>query len=152
MKIVVERLWSDHKATVSRLTIFGETNAPLFVCLGLEDIFRSLKIRGETRIPAGRYRVTLRAFGGWHQRLKEMFGAAHRGALWIRDVPGFEDILIHPGNKAADTAGCYLPGRSALYQPQPFVTASRDAYKQLYAVAAGAAGRDDLTIEFFDLD
>ena len=28
----------------------------------------------------------------------------------VRDVPGRDHILFHPGNTAADTRGCILPG------------------------------------------
>jgi hypothetical protein len=59
----------------------------------------SWKVKGQTAIPAGRYRVTLRH--------SPRFG---RVLPWIQDVPGFEWILIHAGNLSVDTEGCILVG------------------------------------------
>jgi hypothetical protein len=71
-----------------------------FVAYSLEDACRTgRKIWGETAIPAGRYRVYL----GPSQR----FG---RVMPQIANVPHFEGILIHGGNRVADTAGCPLLG------------------------------------------
>ena len=36
----------------------------------------------------------------------------HKGMLWVRDVPGFEYILIHTGNTDEHTAGCLIVGDS----------------------------------------
>ena len=36
----------------------------------------------------------------------------HKGMLWVRDVPGFEYILIHTGNTDEHTSGCLIVGDS----------------------------------------
>lgn len=63
------------------------------------------KIKGETAIPAGRYRVTLE-------------DSSHFGpdTLTINDVEAYEAIRMHGGNTERDTAGCPLLGmnRSAM--------------------------------------
>ena len=152
MRIEVRRIWSNADATLSTMTVFDYAGAPAFACVGLEDEYRKTKFAGETRLPAGKYDVTLRTVGGWHARLARLFGAKHRGALWVRDVPGFNYILIHPGNTGKDTDGCYLPGTWARRWPQPFVFRSRQAYAQLYELVVDAAEAGSLTIEFVDAD
>lgn len=77
-------------------------------CDSLEDLPHATKIAGDTRIPAGTYRVTL-----------EDSPAAMVGKLWsprhwalplLHNVPGFEGVRIHAGNTDRDTRGCILVG------------------------------------------
>ncbi len=147
MLISVTRIKSDVNATLSVVAVNGR-----FVCFGLEDEYRARKVPGETRILAGNYRVTLRTVGGFHGRYTKKFGAFHRGMLWVRDVPGFEYILIHIGNSEKDTAGCLLVGLNASTHPSLYVGNSTGAYKRLYALVVDAAQANDLRIEYVDLD
>lgn len=148
MKITVDRYRSNANATLSKVYVNGQ-----FICYGLEDKYRpdGQKVDGETRIPAGKYRVTARTEGGFHSRYKKKFGDWHRGMLWVRDVPGFEWILIHIGNTDADTAGCLLVGLSAT-ESTMFVGNSTGAYKKLYPMVIDAALAGDLEIEYLDND
>lgn len=148
MLITVERFVSDSDATISRVLIDGQ-----FACFGLEDEFREDKVVGETRIPAGRYAVTLRTEGGFHGRYARRFPAFHRGMLHIRDVPNFTFVLIHCGNTDEDTAGCLLLGTGAVTEPGDMsIQSSRKAYSQFYPAVVDAAVANDLEIEFLDLD
>ncbi len=102
-----------------------------FECYTLEDEDRTIKKFGETRIPDGTYRITLRTIGGFHKRYTKKFGSFHHGMLWVRDVPEFEYILIHIGNTDDDTAGCLLVGTSSdAYKG--FIGGSTGAYKKMY--------------------
>lgn len=100
MELKVERKWKKDTYTVGRLYVDGK----LF-CNTLEDRVRDMdreeKVYGETAIPAGRYRVIF----NWSPK----FG---RNLPRLLDVPYFEGILIHPGNTAADSAGCILVGKN----------------------------------------
>lgn len=100
MKLRVERLWKKPAYTVGRLFVDGK----LF-CNTLEDTVRDLsnekKVYGKTAIPYGEYRVVY----NWSPK----FG---RNLPRLLNVPAFEDILIHPGNTADDSAGCILVGRN----------------------------------------
>ena len=58
MKITVERFTSDAETTLSTVFVDGK-----FACFGLEDEYRTEKVAGETRIPAGTYKVGLRNVG-----------------------------------------------------------------------------------------
>lgn len=112
------------------------TNGLLFVnkkfeCHTLEDEYRSTKVWGETRIPSGTYNVELRNIGGKNEKYKRKFPEIHHGMLWIKDVPGFEYILIHIGNTDQDTAGCVLVGSSA-DKDRGFIGASTKAYRDFY--------------------
>lgn len=57
------------------------------------------KIYGDTAIPAGKYEVVIT----YSDRFKKYLPL-------LLNVPGYEGIRIHPGNSAADTHGCLLPG------------------------------------------
>lgn len=101
-----------------------------FFCYSLEDEFRRRKVAGETRIPPGRYRVTLRTEDTpMNRRYAERFGDEHHGMLWLQGVPGFKYVYIHIGNDDDDTEGCILVG----YQAYPDrVGLSTPAYLKLY--------------------
>ncbi len=83
-------------STIGRLFIDGA-----FECFTLEDGIRTHKVDGETAIPAGAYSLVINYSPRFKADLPRLL-----------DVPGFEGILIHPGNTSADTRGCILVGRS----------------------------------------
>lgn len=63
------------------------------------DRIAAVKVKGQTSIPAGRYRVGLRD------------SPKHgKDALTLLNVPGFQFIDVHAGNSSADTEGCLLVG------------------------------------------
>jgi hypothetical protein len=122
--------------TISKLLINGA-----FQCFVLEDEARTVKVRGETRIPAGRYRILLRKEGGFHERYSKRFGTMHVGMLWLQDVPGFQFILIHLGNTDEDTDGCLLLGQQM--NAAGSVTGSERAYRSAYPKIAAAIQRGE---------
>ena len=133
MKLEVLRFSSDSDSTLGAL--FDITDKRKFLCFTLEDEFREVKISGETRIPAGTYNVTLRTEGGFNQRYNDKFGTDfNKGMLWVRDVPGFEYILIHIGNTDDNTEGCLLVGDTQTQNitKNGFIGASTDAYTRIY--------------------
>jgi hypothetical protein len=110
-----------------------------FLCYTLEDEHREDKVAGETRIPSGTYRITLRTTGGFHGRYEKKYGEMHKGMLWVRDVPNFEYILIHTGNTDEHTAGCLLLGDSQqanFGSSNGMVGSSVNAYKRVYTPIA----------------
>ena len=111
MKLKVLRFSSQEDSTSGLL--FLERNGKLeFLCYTLEDEYRDTKKYAETRIPAGKYNITLREEGGYHAKYSKRFSDIHKGMLWVRHVPNFEYILIHCGNTDEQTAGCLLLGDS----------------------------------------
>lgn len=79
----------------------------------LEDEFRPSKIKGETRIPAGKYEIVIQSQDTpmtFRYRQKYPWFINH---LMLKDVPGFVGIYIHIGNTDDDTDGCILMGDNA---------------------------------------
>lgn len=135
MELSVFRTRNNGNATEGKLYINGE-----FQCYTLEDEPRENKVMGETRIPAGRYRVRLRTEGGHHQKYAAKFGF-HKGMLHVTNIPNFEYVLIHIGNTEKDTAGCILVGKSV---ENYVLHSSTVAYIDLYQKVIGAFDKDEL--------
>ena len=111
-----------------------------FLCYTLEDEHREEKVMHETRVPAGRYRITLRTEGGTHARYIKKYPDMHKGMLWVRDVPNFKWILIHTGNTDEHTSKGFI-GRSV------------DAYKAIYPrIAAALENGEDVFITYENYD
>lgn len=155
MKLEVLRFSSQSDSTNGLLFDVTEGKRR-FLCYTLEDEHREKKVKGETRIPAGTYRITLRKTGGFHGRYLAKYGDMHKGMLWVRDVPGFEYILIHTGNTDEHTAGCLLVGDSQqtnFGSSNGFVGSSVSAYKSIYPSIAEALENDqDVFITYIDYD
>lgn len=138
------------------LGVFHDTTtlARKFLSFTLEDEPREKKVKGETRIPAGTYPIALRTEGTHHARALARYGPDfHKGMLWIRDVPGFEWILIHVGNTDADTEGCLLVGDGVTSNVPKggALQSSEQAYKRIYPpIAARFVRGDPVTITFRD--
>ena len=127
-----------------------------FLCYTLEDERRALKVRGETRVPAGTYKIELRKEGGCHNRYTKKYPGVHRGMLHITDVPNFEYILIHTGNTDEHTAGCLIVGdaqENNIILPDGFVGKSVNAYKRIYpSIAKAIEQGEEVTITYIDHD
>lgn len=103
MKLEVKRFSASKESTLGTLFING-----VFQCFTIEDQYQPVKVKSETRIPEGTYKITLRTVGGMTEKYAKRFPTTHKGMLWVNDVPGFEYILIHMGNTERDSAGCLL--------------------------------------------
>ena len=148
MIITVNRFKSDADTTIGALSING-----VFECFTLEDEPRAFKVSGETRIPAGTYKLGLRTVGGFHGRYGSKFPSFHKGMLEVKDVRGFEYILIHIGNYDSDTAGCLLVGAGCQTTDGDMsIQSSRIAYERLYKKIIANALTDNLEIEYIDND
>ena len=127
-----------------------------FLCYTLEDERRALKVKGETRVPAGTYKVDLRTEGGFHSRYDRKYPGVHIGMLHVLDVPNFEYILIHTGNTDEHTAGCLIVGDSQENNAiisDGFVGKSVNAYKRIYpSIAKAIQVGEEVTIEYIDFD
>ena len=127
-----------------------------FLCYTLEDERRALKVKGETRVPAGTYNIKLRKEGGFHARYTKKYGGFHRGMLHICDVPNFEWILLHTGNTDEHTAGCLIVGDSQennIIIKDGFIGKSGNAYKRIYpAIAKAIEQNEEVTITYTDYD
>lgn len=139
MELEVLRISSQKDCTLG--VLFDASGAEReFLCFTLEDEFREQKVRAKTRIPAGRYEITLRREGGFHQRYAQQFPDIHKGMLWVRNVPNFEFILIHGGNDHTHTEGCLLVGDQLTQNitRSGFLGSSQQAYRRIYPRIAQA--------------
>ncbi len=153
MKLEVLRFSSQSESTLGIL--FNITNGREFLCFTLEDEFRTQKVYGETRIPAGTYEIELRTIGRFHERYLKKFPEMHIGMLWIRNVPNFSFVLIHIGNRDDDTAACLLVGDTCQQNitEEGFIGYSTLAYKRIYPpIANWIASKRKATITFVDFD
>lgn len=115
----------------------GPWDVRTFMGFSLEDQVRpegAPKVRGETAIPAKTYNLTLRTEGGMHADYLDRFPEWHKGMLWLREVPNFDWIYIHPLNTDKHSLGCIGPGTVPLIMPDGEfqIRRSVDAYKPLY--------------------
>ena len=105
MNLTLKRLNLTPNYTEGELYVNG-----VYFCKTLEDSNRDLnkngqfdnnekKIYGETCIPYGKYKVILSYSSKFKRELPE-----------ILEVPNFQGIRIHRGNKISDTLGCILCG------------------------------------------
>jgi hypothetical protein len=126
VKLELKRTTKTDKSTIGELSIDGK-----FECYTLEDVVRApgVKVDGKTAIPAGTYKVIIDFSNRFQRRM------AH-----ILDVPGFEGVRIHSGNKAEDTEGCLLVGQT---KDVDFISGSKAAYAVLFPKLEAAK---DITI------
>ena len=96
MLIKVQRHWYSDKSTIGVMSIDG-----VKCCFTLEDKVRDdgVKVEGKTAIPAGEYDVLIDYSNRWKKLMPH-----------ILNVPGFEGVRIHGGNRDTDTTGCLLVG------------------------------------------
>ena len=154
MKLKVLRFSSQEDSTSGLL--FLEDNQEIkFLCYTLEDEKRDVKVRGETRVPSGTYKLELRTEGGFHNKYKDRYGKFHKGMLHVTNVPNFEFILIHTGNTDEHTAGCLLVGDSQennVIVKDGFIGKSTNAYKRIYPdISTEISKGKEVTIEYINI-
>lgn len=108
-------------STTGKLYLNGE-----FLCYCLEDVVRKPgdKVYGQTAIPVGTFKVVFNA----SPRLSAKAGHTVLTPRLL-NVPGFDGVLIHAGNTAADSLGCVLLGTT---RAKDFVGSSRVAVAKVY--------------------
>lgn len=141
VELLLKRDAFDDKCTQGKLYIDG-----LYQCECLEPVMRppdAPKVDGQTAIPLGRYPVTIER----SPRLSLLMGHDYFTPR-LHDIPGFEGVLIHPGNFPVDTHGCILPGLS---RGPDDVLESVKAFEALFAKLKAAQGPIFITVAVVDL-
>ena len=118
MEILVKRIAKKSKYTIGKMYIDGQ-----YICDTLEDADRGLnqnmsleeiknkKVYGETAVPTGTYKVDMNTVSPKFK--SRTWAKPYEGKLpRLVLVPGYDGVLIHPGNKAEDTLGCILVGEN----------------------------------------
>lgn len=124
MKITIKRLHKTNTSTIGELLIDG-----VFECYTLEDVEREVKVKSETAIPKGTYKVIINQ----SNRFKRLLPL-------LLDVPNFEGVRIHSGNSNHDTEGCILVGQT---RGKDYIGKSRKAFDKLFKKMQAAK---DITI------
>ena len=118
LELTLHRKWKKDKYSIGNLYIDGK-----FFCNTLEDKDRNLfqgmsekdimkrKVYGETAIPYGRYRITLKVKSP-RFALKKQYEKCDGHLPRLLNVPCWEGVLMHIGNYPNDTAGCILVGKN----------------------------------------
>lgn len=108
MQLKLQRVIRTDHSTIGELFING-----IRECFTLEDKDRGLKqfdpigeiairkVYGKTAIPSGTYEVIL-SFSNKYQKYMPL----------LLNVPGFNGIRMHSGNKPEDSLGCILMGQT----------------------------------------
>lgn len=136
MRLFLDRFYKGNRYTIGRLYIDGE-----YFCDTCEDVDRGLtekmdiseikliKVVSETAIPRGTYEITLNVQSPKYSK-REYYKNFCNGYLpRLLNVPGFDGILIHAGNTAADSSGCILPGFNRI---KGQVNDSKKTFEKLY--------------------
>ena len=120
MKLELKRIFKGKEYSIGKLYIDG-----VYFCDTMEDPVRVLKdlngdgdfddlgegkIKGNTAIPAGTYRITLDVASAKYGNIEPYKSICNGRVPRLLDVPGYMGILIHIGNTPADTEGCILLG------------------------------------------
>jgi hypothetical protein len=116
-------------------TTLGKMGNKFFEIDTLEDEPREVKVKGETRIPKGRYEIKERKV--LSDKTKK-YRAKFPWFTWhleLQDVKGFDYIYIHIGNKETDSDGCILVGHQS---GDWKIWESTEAFKDLYFYIIGA--------------
>lgn len=151
MKIELERRWKKATYTIGRLYVDG-----VYFCDTLEDRDRGLKqtdpiatiksrkVYGETAIPSGTYGVAMNVTSPKYAAVSWYWQLCQGKMPRLLSVPGFEGILIHPGNTALDSLGCILVGRNTKVGQ---LTESKATFQKLYKEMAKAVKEgEEITI------
>lgn len=149
MRLELTRIYKGRDYTIGRLYVDGT-----YLCDTLEDTDRglssamtsaeikALKVFGRTAIPRGMYFVDMQTVSP-RFRLRK-WAKAHGGRVpRLQGVRGFDGVLIHPGNTAAETDGCILVGYN---KAKGKVLDSVTAYERLFALLDAAPELITLTI------
>ena len=152
MKLRLERRWPKATYTIGVLFIDG-----IRYCETLEDRDRGLKqsdpllyiqkrkIAGETAIPKGTYEVQMNVTSPKYAGVAWYYNFCRGKMPRLKDVPGFDGILIHPGTSALDTKGCILVGKNT---KKGKLTDSRACFMEIYKLMKEAADNGEkITIE-----
>lgn len=151
MKLKLDRRFKGNEYTIGSLYIDG-----VFFCDTLEDVDRGLKqntsldeikrvkVQHKTAIPRGEYEVTLKVKSPRFSQ-KEQYKFCEGYLPRLKNVPGFDGILIHIGNKPEHSSGCILVGENKV---KGQVNNSTTIFKKLYEKLKKASDNNEkITIE-----
>ena len=147
MEILIKRIAKRETYTIGKMYINNK-----YVCDTREDTDRVLaqsmsvteiaskKIKHRTAIPTGTYTITMNVRSNRYSKSKWYVDFCNAMMPRFINVPGYDGILIHPGNTDKDTSGCILVGKNTIVGK---LTESRATFKKLYPMLKDAANKGE---------
>lgn len=154
MEILVYRKWKKSDYTVGRMSIDGE-----IICNTMEDTDRGLddgmqdwqirnkKIPNVTAIPTGRYKIDMDTVSPKFSKYPFYMEVCQGKLPRLKNVKGFEGILLHCGADHSNSSGCILLG---LNKVRGKLTDTKETFKKVYAMMKEAHNKGEtiyITIE-----
>lgn len=149
MQITLKRIARRETYTIGKLYIDG-----VYFCDTCEDkdrglnnkmsvdYIKKLKVWGKTAIPTGTYEIDINTVSPKYSS-KQQYSFCKGKLPRLKNVPGFDGILIHIGNSANDSAGCILVGENKVVG---MVVNSTKTFQNLYAKLLTAKDKIYITI------
>lgn len=150
MKLTLDRFYKGPKYTIGHL-YYEHNGQMVYLCDTMEDVDRGLKktwplsqikaakVKDETAIPRGTYAITLKQIS--YKFASRPWAKPMKGYLpRLLGVPGFDGVLVHPGNYASQTSGCILPG---INRQKGMVCDSVAMFNKVYALLKEADDRGE---------
>ena len=147
MELTIDRKWKKQSYTISNLYIDGKwfSNVLEDADRGLdnsmsEDMIRTLKKPSITAIPRGTYEITLDVLSPKYSKVQFYKDVCNGKVPRLKNVKGFDGILIHAGNTDKDSSGCLLVGQNKV---KGQVVNSKETFKQLYKLLQDGKSRGE---------
>jgi hypothetical protein len=115
-EFVLQRFSDNRESTLGVMVKVLDTaqgRKTVFQGYTLEDQFNEIKVQKETRIPAGKYEIIINQAETPKTKVYQARYSWFKKHLQLKDVPGFQGIYVHVGNKDTDTDGCILMADTA---------------------------------------
>lgn len=138
MEVLVYRKYKKPDYTVGRMSIDGT-----FICNTMEDVDRGLddgmqdwmirnkKIPSVTAIPTGRYKIDMDTVSPKFSKYPFYMEVCQGKLPRIKNVKGFDGIIIHCGVDHSNSSGCILVGMNTKVGK---LTDSKETFKKIYAL------------------
>lgn len=154
MEILIHRVWKKQEYCIGRIfldgVLYGNTLEDTDRGLddGMEDWqIRNKKIPNRTAIPTGRYEVDMNVVSPRFSKYPFYMEVCQGKLPRLKNVKGFEGILLHCGVDHSNSSGCILLG---LNKQKGKLTDSTETFKKVYALMKEAHDRGEtiyITIE-----
>lgn len=153
MELKLKRIFKGDKYTIGNLFIndkkfcdtLEDTDRGLDASMSVSKII-ALKKFGITAIPKGTYEVVMNVVSAKFSKYKQYTFCGGRVPRLL-NVPGYDGVLMHIGNKPEDTDGCILVGKNTT---KGVITSSTETFMSFYKILEDASKKNDkirITIE-----
>lgn len=111
MNFILQRISHNEESTIGNLFLKAEDRR-ILQCFTIEDQPQAVKVKSETRIPAGFYELKINAVDTpltiKHRADYNKTEAWFKYHIEITGIPGFTSVYVHTGVNDDHSAGCLL--------------------------------------------